>query len=77
MDEKPVAFAEFEEYLAQCGDEASRVAGLPKTESEFDDWWQRISVSDDLRLRWTRRIRAGEKFLEEITDQIEAIRRAA
>lgn len=77
MTRETVSFGEFEAYVAQMGDEASKITGLPTTKVEFDLWWQRISVSNDLRTRWTRRIRLGEKLIAEIGNEIEAIRRAA
>jgi uncharacterized protein YeaO (DUF488 family) len=75
-----VEFEEFEAYLvylADSGVEASTIAGLPRTEAEFDAWWQRISVSDDLRFRWTKRIRLREQFLNDLADEIDAMKRAA
>ena len=77
MTGERVEFNEFEAYVAQIGDEASMISGLPTTKTEFDAWWRRISVSDDLRNRWTRRIRLREKFVDEIADEIEAIHSAA
>ena len=77
MTGERVGFDEFEAYVAEIGEDASKISGLPTTKAEFDIWWQRISLSDDLRARWAGRIRLREKFVDEIADQIEAIRRAA
>ena len=75
--EQSVSFGEFEAYLAHLSEDASATAGLPTSEDEFEVWWQRISVSVELRDRWTRRIRLGKRFLNEIASEIEAMKRAA
>lgn len=75
-----VTFEEFREYLARLAEyegETSRIAGLPRNKGEFDVWWQRISVSEELCERWTRRIRLGDRFLDELSAEIAAMKRAA
>lgn len=77
MNRKPVNYEEFEAFLSQFSDQDSRIVGLPRTASQFESWWKRISVSAELQSRWTRRIRLGEKFFDEIASEIESIRRVA
>ena len=72
-----VSFKEFEEFLRQCGESDSRLRHLPRTTAEFEIWWEKMSVSAELQERWTRRVRLGAKFLEEITSEVEAVQRAA
>jgi hypothetical protein len=77
---EPVTFEEFAEYVAFLAEHANpglRGLRLPKTNAEFDIWWRRILLCDDLRDRWTRRIRLRERFLQELAEEIAAIGKAA
>ena len=78
MNVRVVTFAEYQRYYATLlENDASRVIGLPKTKTEFEDWWKRISVSDELCHRWKKRIHLGDLFIDSIADEIAAIKRAA
>lgn len=58
--EESFNFGEFKEYVAglssNCPFESEQLK-LPQTASEFQIWWSKICVSDELRERWVRRIR--------------------
>lgn len=76
----PITFQELVEYVAFLAKNANpdfRTMRLPETAGEFEIWWRRISLCDDLRDRWTRRIRLREKFLEELSKEIAAFGKAA
>lgn len=76
---EPLTFNEFGEYvvyLAETSIDDVRTLRLPKTEFEFENWWRRICLSDELRDRWTRRIRLRERYLQILVEEIAAIGRA-
>ena len=77
MGKNNVTFTELQAYLdclKKRGVDATRIPGLPLTEADFRLWWDRITASDDLQNRWTRRIRLREQFITELAEEIIAMK---
>lgn len=80
MPRKVVTFEEFKTYLGRLqkrGLDPLKIPGLPFTEEAFVLWWDRITVSEDLLDRWTRRFQRGEQPMNEPVQETTQTRRVA
>ena len=57
-----VTYGQYVRYLQSLSPKSPElVSPMPKTEAEFDRWWNKISVSPDLIGRWIERIKSVDK----------------